>query len=317
MEVPEEVCSKESECAKAQEDNGETEAVQQRGVEEENKSDWALPSTVGQVDDLAPTSGDEEILSPIEHGISPQSSLWPTCNRVLERLSGRAAAAVSDIRHPPWKDVHFRARRVSPLRRPRAGRLVAPKAVGFPSLLLRRLPPDGHEFPTAYSEPSLPKAPPPPSAASGVPSCQEDALPLKKPMHVYEDSGIFSDDPLSSLSASEGEEKTKVSVTKSPKECCSRQGDGRAAVTDEEAPWTNGVDKDSTSSPSPPSIIAAEPPPSATAMPKEDTKCLPATFASTPLPTPTAQYSSPLILDRRASAEATQKRYSGYASIYA
>nr|XP_037268177.1 uncharacterized protein LOC119159499 isoform X2 [Rhipicephalus microplus] len=43
----------------------------EEGSEEENKSDWALPSTVGQVDDLAPTSGDEEILSPIEHAPSP------------------------------------------------------------------------------------------------------------------------------------------------------------------------------------------------------------------------------------------------------
>ncbi|XP_049269877.1 pro-interleukin-16 isoform X2 [Rhipicephalus sanguineus] len=278
MEVPEEVCSKENECAKAQEDNGETEAVQQCGVEEENKSDWALPSTVGQVDDLAPTSGDEEILSPIEHEA-------PSPFREREEKS----------RTPDSED---------PMSSDEGG------GGGFPSLLLRRLPPDGHEFPTAYSEPSLPKAPPPPSATSSAPSSQEDALPLKKPMHVYEDSGIFSDDPLSSLSASEGEEKTKVSVTKSPKECCSRQGDGRAAVSGEEAPWTNGVDKDSTSSPPPPTMIAAEPPPAA-AMPKEDTKCLPATFASTPLPTPTAQYSSPLILDRRASAEATQKRYSG------
>ncbi|KAH7962360.1 hypothetical protein HPB52_015695 [Rhipicephalus sanguineus] len=278
MEVPEGVCSKENECAKAQEDSGETEAVQQRGVEEENKSDWALPSTVGQVDDLAPTSGDEEILSPIEHEA-------PSPFREREEKS----------RTPDSED---------PMSSDEGG------GGGFPSLLLRRLPPDGHEFPTAYSEPSLPKAPPPPSATSSAPSSQEDALPLKKPMHVYEDSGIFSDDPLSSLSASEGEEKTKVSVTKSPKECCSRQGDGRAAVSGEEAPWTNGVDKDSTSSPPPPTMIAAEPPPAA-AMPKEDTKCLPATFASTPLPTPTAQYSSPLILDRRASAEATQKRYSG------
>ncbi|KAK8778489.1 hypothetical protein V5799_020170 [Amblyomma americanum] len=166
---------------------------------------------------------------------------------------------------------------------------------GFPSLLLRRLPPDGHEFPTAYSEPSLPKAPP---AAP-----QEDALPLKKPMHVYEDSGIFSDDPLSSLSASEGEEKTKVAATKSTTKECSRQGDGRAAVASE-VPWTNGVDKDSTSSP----MIAAEP---IVPAPKEDKSALPATFASTPLPAPAAQYSSPLTLDRRASAEATQKRYSG------
>lgn len=168
---------------------------------------------------------------------------------------------------------------------------------GFPSLLLRRLPPDGHEFPTAYSEPSLPKAP-----AAAANHREEDGLPLKRPMHVYEDSGIFSDDPLSSLSASEGEEKTKATATKSAKEC-SRQGDGRAATAVAEDTWTNGVNKDSSSSP----MIAATPPVSA---PKED-KGLPATFASMPLPTPTAQYSSPLILDRRASAEATQKRYSG------
>lgn len=247
------------------------------GSEEENKSDWALPSTVGQVDDLAP-SGDEEILSPIEHET-------PSPFREREEKS----------RTPDSED---------PMSSDEGG------GGGFPSLLLRRLPPDGHEFPTAYSEPSLPKAPPPPSAAISAPSSQEDALPLKKPMHVYEDSGIFSDDPLSSLSASEGEEKTKVTATKSPKECCSRQGDGRAAAAGEEAPWTNGVDKDSTSSPPPPAMIAAEPLPAGAAS-KEDTKCLPATFASTPLPTPAAQYSSPLIPDRRASAEATQKRYSG------
>lgn len=219
--------------------------------EEETKGDWALPATVDQVDELAPVSGDEEALSPVEpEGPSP----------FRER---EEKARTPDSEDPMSSDEG---------------------GGGFPSLLLRRLPPDGHEFPTAYSEPSLPKAPP---AAS-----QEDALPLKKPMHVYEDSGIFSDDPLSSLSASEGEEKTKVAVTKSTTKECSRQGDGRAAS---EAPWTNGVEKDSSS------MIAAEPKDSV----------LPATFASTPLPTPTAQYSSPLTLDRRASAEATQKRYSG------
>ncbi|CAN8005573.1 unnamed protein product, partial [Ixodes hexagonus] len=224
--------------------------------EDDCKADVNIQPVLRKTADPVSAGQDAQVLSPVEPGL----------------------ASPSEERHEKS-------------RTPDSEDLMSSDEGSFPSLLLRRLPPDGHEFPTAYSEPSLvPKDP------------SSDDAQLKKPVHVYEDSGIFSDDPLSSLSASEGEEKTKVAVTKSNKE--SRQGDGRAVA---EVVPTDGASSDERETGSP----AATSPVGDTAEPAKEDGAHPTTFASTPLPIPLPQYCSPLMPDRRASAEATQKRYSG------
>ncbi|XP_064474815.1 uncharacterized protein LOC135388883 [Ornithodoros turicata] len=165
----------------------------------------------------------------------------------------------------------------------------------FPSL--QRLPPDGHEFPPAYTEPDFKQEELPPSPVQEA--------PRKKVLSSsYEDSGIFTDDPLSSLSNSEGEEKTKSVMTP-----VSRQGDGESRIDKNNADNAllhspplkqEDVQADVLSAPTTP--VPAAPPKVATA---------------SEIVAPAApQFSSPLIRspEKRSSwslAEATQKRYSG------
>lgn len=164
----------------------------------------------------------------------------------------------------------------------------------FPSL--QRLPPDGHEFPPAYMEPEFKRE-------------ELQASPVEEPSRrkiispTVEDSGIFTDDPLSSLSASDGEEKTKTMIT-----AVSRQGDGEAKVEkpNSENLWlqpTPAKSVDDVKPAPPPAKIESAPSPSAGMR-----------SASELVPAAVPQFSTPLFRspERRTSlAEATQKRYSG------
>lgn len=255
-----------------------------------------IPNTYRRTADVATAGGEKYAQSrrfgrtvSAEDDCKADAAVQPTTRKSADAVSAGHDPQVLSPIEPEAASPSEERREKS--RTPDSEDLMSSDEGSFPSLLLRRLPPDGHEFPNAYSEPSLVLKDPP----------SED-VPLKKPVHVYEDSGIFSDDPLSSLSASEGEEKTKVAVTKSSKE--SRQGDGRAVA---DVGQTDGTSSDDRETESP----AGTPPVGEGTEPAKDDGTQPTTFASMPLPVPLPQYCSPLMPDRRASAEATQKRYSG------